>query len=205
MNTNYYEVLEITRGATAENITQAFKRLAHKYAPQKNNANAAAHADKFSQICEAYDVLNDNERKAIFDTYGEYGLKNGVTNHQGQKIGGYMFLNNSQEIYDAFFLSTDPLRDCFEVDATDMYGSLMGDCHGGKHRKRPDEPADVELSLACSLYEFYNGSVKAVCYERDEIHPNGRTIAKTNEEIQVEIKPGYKENMIITFAGKGNE
>ncbi len=65
-----------------------------KYNPIKNPANQASNQQKFGQICEAYDVLSNPERKAIFDLYGEYGLKNGVTNHLGEKIGGYIYLGN---------------------------------------------------------------------------------------------------------------
>ena len=80
MNVNYYETLEIPRTATAEGVSNAFMRLSVKYHPAKNPTNQAANADKFKQICEAYEVLCDPEKKAIFDLHGEYGLKNGVIN-----------------------------------------------------------------------------------------------------------------------------
>lgn len=95
MNVNYYEVLEIPRTATSENISNAFRRLAVKFHPEKNPSNKAANQAKFDEICEAFDVLSDPEKKAIFDMYGEYGLKNGVTNSQGQTVGGYMFKLNA--------------------------------------------------------------------------------------------------------------
>lgn len=96
MNVNYYEELEIPRTATSEGITNAFRRLAIKYHPAKNPSNVAANTAKFRLICEAYDVLSDPEKKAIFDLHGEYGLKNGVTNSAGQKVGGYMFMGNAE-------------------------------------------------------------------------------------------------------------
>lgn len=83
MNVNYYELLEIPRTATAEGISNSFRRLAIKYHPEKNPSNVAANAAKFRNICEAYDVLSDPEKKAIYDLHGEYGLKNGVVNSQG--------------------------------------------------------------------------------------------------------------------------
>jgi DnaJ-class molecular chaperone len=48
-------------------------------------------------------VLSNPETKGIFDKYGEYGLKNGVSNHTGQKTGSYTFLGNSEEIFEAYF------------------------------------------------------------------------------------------------------
>lgn len=80
MNVNYYETLEIPRTATSEGITMAFRRLALKYHPEKNPSNKAANTQKFDEICEAFEVLSDPEKKAIFDLHGEYGLKTGVTN-----------------------------------------------------------------------------------------------------------------------------
>ena len=58
--------------------------------------------EMFHMICEAYDVLSDPEKKALFDKYGEYGLKNGVTSHTGQHIKGYNYQGNSIEIYEKF-------------------------------------------------------------------------------------------------------
>ena len=103
MNVNYYECLEIPRTATSEGISNAYRRLALKFHPEKNPSNKAANLQRFNEICEAYDVLSDPEKKAIFDLYGEYGLKNGVTNSKGQKVGGYMFMGESFEIFEQFF------------------------------------------------------------------------------------------------------
>ena len=133
MNTNYYEQLEIARGSTQEQIANAFKRLSQKWHPSKNPSSAAANEEVFNKICEAYDVLSDQERKAIYDMYGEYGLKTGVTNHLGQKIGGYVYLYNCDEIYNKFFTSYDPLAREFEVDGSDVFGSILGDGHKAKN------------------------------------------------------------------------
>ena len=172
MNVNYYELLEIPRTSTSEGIANAFRRLALKFHPEKNASNKAANLQKFNEICEAYDVLSDPEKKAIFDLYGEYGLKNGVTNSKGQMVGGYMYMGESFEIFEQFFKSTDPLGTEFEVDGSDMYGSLLGDAHGAKHKLRPEPPKDVEINLKCSLSELYNGSMKNLSYNYDKTHWN---------------------------------
>jgi len=58
MSKNYYEILEIPRTATHENINQAFRRLALKYHPLRNPTDLATNQSRFSEICEAYDVLS---------------------------------------------------------------------------------------------------------------------------------------------------
>jgi DnaJ-class molecular chaperone len=110
--------------------------------------------------------------------YGEFGLKNGVTNSQGQKVGGYMFMGNAKEIFDDFFSNTDPLATDFEIDGSDVYGSLLGDAHGAKHKLRPETPKDVCIDLKCSLSELYNGSLKNLTYSRDKTHWNNRVLEK---------------------------
>ena len=76
MSVNYYETLEISREASFEEISQAFKRLSLKFNPSKNPTNQASNTVKFAEICEAWEVLSDRSLKGMFDKYGEWGLKN---------------------------------------------------------------------------------------------------------------------------------
>ena len=206
MSVNYYETLEIDRDATMEQISYAFKRLSQKYNPNKNPTNQASNAQRFAAICEAWEVLSNEEHKGIFDKYGEYGLKNGITNHLGQHIGGYIFLGNSEEIYEAYFEDEKALdRGKFEHNGQDIFGSLLGDAHGAKRKPKPSKPKDVTVTLQCTLAEFYNGSLKCAKYQRDKIFPDGRSIQKVDEELNVEVKPGFDSKTVLTFKGKGNE
>jgi DnaJ homolog subfamily B member 13 len=176
--------LELDREASAEQISQAFRRLSLKFNPAKNPTNQASNAEKFEYICEAWEVLSNPELKGLFDKYGEYGLKNGVTNHLGQKVGGYIFLGNSEEIYDAFFDDPEALnKDKFHHNGTDVFGSLLGDAYKAKKMAKSNKPKDVTVTMSCSLIELYNGSLKTVKYSRDQIHPDGRSIKKVDEEL----------------------
>jgi DnaJ-class molecular chaperone len=83
-------------------------------------------------------------------------------------IGGYIFLGNSEEIYDSYFDDANALnRERFEEDGSDMFGSLLGDAHGAKRKAKPATPKNVEVNIQCSMVEFYNGSLKVVKYKRD--------------------------------------
>ena len=150
-------------------------------------------------------MLSNLEYRGIFDKYGEYGLKNGVTNHKGEKIGGYMFLGNSEEIYEQYFGKTTPMDDIFEPDGSDIYGSLLGDGFGGKSRVKYNPPTDINLNLKCTLEEFYNGSLKKLTYQRDQIQPNGRSVVKVDEEIVIDVKPGFDVGTALTYPNRGNE
>ena len=70
---DYYEVLEVERGASAEDIKKAYRKLAVKYHPDKNPGDKKAE-EKFKEIAEAYAVLSDPKKRAEYDTCGFAGV-----------------------------------------------------------------------------------------------------------------------------------
>jgi DnaJ-class molecular chaperone len=80
---DYYGVLQIPKAATDVEIKKAYRKLAMKYHPDKNPDLPEEAASKFQEIGEAYDVLSDQEKRAIFDQYGYDGLKDGVDEKNG--------------------------------------------------------------------------------------------------------------------------
>lgn len=97
MSSEYYDILEIKRTADQEEIKKAYRKLALKWHPDKNQSPEAS--EKFKQIGEAYGILSDPEKKAIYDQHGKEGLKHNNVNPGGQDIfamfnqmfGGGMF------------------------------------------------------------------------------------------------------------------
>ena len=76
MGKDYYKILGVARGASEDEIKKAYRKLALKYHPDKNQSAGAE--EKFKEIGEAYDVLSDNKKKQVYDQYGEEGLKGGL-------------------------------------------------------------------------------------------------------------------------------
>ena len=151
------------------------------------------------------DIKNVVERKAWFDKYGEYGLKEGVPGPNGKIIGGYRYPGNSFEIFDKVFGTHNPFAEKLEDDGRDQYGSLLGDAYGGKNQPLLPKPEDITVTLGCTLHEFYNGCLKKAAYERQVLLHDGKTTREAREEVTVEVKPGYSESTVLTFANKGNE
>jgi DnaJ family protein B protein 13 len=73
------------------------------------------------------------ERKATFDKYGEYGLKEGIPQANGAISGSYRYGGNSYEIFDKVFGTANPFSERLEDDGKDQYGSMFGDAFGGKN------------------------------------------------------------------------
>lgn len=92
---DYYEILEISKNSDADTIKKAFRKLALKYHPDRNQGDKEAE-EKFKSVNEAYQVLSDPEKKAIYDRYGKEGL-----NRSGfQRQDPYSFFD---EFADSFF------------------------------------------------------------------------------------------------------
>ena len=74
---DYYEVLGVDRSASAEEIKKAYRKLAVKYHPDKNPGDKSAE-EKFKEISEAYEVLKDDKKKAMYDQYGHAAFEGGM-------------------------------------------------------------------------------------------------------------------------------
>lgn len=89
MGKDYYAVLGVPKSATEDQIKKAYRKLAIKWHPDKNPTNKEAAEAKFKEVGEAYEVLSDKQKRAIFDQYGEEGLKAGAgAGPQGGGAGG---------------------------------------------------------------------------------------------------------------------
>ena len=76
MAKNYYDILGVQKGATADEIKSAYRKLALKYHPDRNPGNKAAE-DKFKEIAEAYSVLGDEKKRKEYDMFGTTSNMNG--------------------------------------------------------------------------------------------------------------------------------
>lgn len=105
---DYYEVLNVQKNAGAEEIKKAYRRLAVKYHPDRNQNNAEAEA-KFKEATEAYEVLSDDEKRSAYDQYGFAGVENmggpsfnasafrGFEDLFGENMGGF------GDLFESFF------------------------------------------------------------------------------------------------------
>ena len=98
MEISYYEILEITQNADKESIKKAYRKMALKYHPDRNQGDKEAEA-KFKLVNEAYEVLSNDEKRAIYDRYGKDGLKGG-SGGGGFGFGGF---EDIKDMFSDFF------------------------------------------------------------------------------------------------------
>lgn len=87
---DYYELLGVVRTADAETIKKAYRKLALQYHPDRNNGEKESE-ERFKEVTEAYEVLRDPEKRALYDRYGHAGVKAGAGAGQGGFGGGFGF------------------------------------------------------------------------------------------------------------------
>ncbi|MEZ5777228.1 MAG: molecular chaperone DnaJ [Paracoccaceae bacterium] len=140
---DYYEVLGIARGASADEIKKAYRSKAKELHPDRNKDRPETEA-QFKEVNEAYDVLKDDTRKAAYDRFGHAAFDGGGP-RGGQ--GGY---GGQGDFASAF-------SDVFE----DLFGDFMGG-RGGGGRQRAQRGSDLRYNLRVTLEEAYRGAQKSI-------------------------------------------
>ncbi|GLC43752.1 hypothetical protein PLESTB_000904500 [Pleodorina starrii] len=131
---DYYELLGVPRTADKKTIKQAYRQKARKYHPDVNKEPGAE--DLFKKIGEAYEVLSDDTKKAIYDKYGEAGLKGGMGGMGG---GPGVEFSNPFDLFESFFGMGG-------MGGMSGMGG-MGGFSRGKNRAQPGEDDRVDLQL----------------------------------------------------------
>ncbi|CAG8650378.1 57_t:CDS:2 [Paraglomus occultum] len=141
VKSSYYDILEISTEATDEEIRKAYRKQALQWHPDKNNHRLEEAEVKFKEIAEAYEILSDPEKRQIYDTYGEEGLKNGGASAFPETNGmfpGFVF-HDPEEIFRQFFginFGTALFNDPFftggqqQTHPTDPFGRPFGHTFG---------------------------------------------------------------------------
>jgi molecular chaperone DnaJ len=136
---NYYQVLGIDKNASKDEIKKAFRKVAHKYHPDKKDGDEK----KFKEASEAYSVLSDDKKRAEYDAYGQTFSGSQGKGYSGEGFGDFDFSSFSQGGMNGA-----------EFDLGDMFGEFFGGSRGGqqKTKRGRDISIDIELSFKEAVF-----------------------------------------------------
>ncbi len=144
---DYYEILGVSRDADTDQIKKAYRKLAMKYHPDQNDGSEEAEA-RFKELSEAYEVLKDPEKRALYDRYGKAGVGQGAA---GQGFQGFD-LHDAIEIFMRDFGGAASFEEVFG-------GRRRG---GRRSRSRVQKGESVRVRLSLTLAEVAAGVRKTV-------------------------------------------
>ena len=135
---DYYTVLGVERGASADELKKAYRKLAMESHPDRHPDDPSA-ADRFKELNEAYDVLKDDQKRAAYDRFGHAAFEGGGP---GQGAGGFNFHFNQGGGAGGF-------SDLFE----EMFGEMMG----GRRGQTSGQGADLRFNMEITLEDAFKG------------------------------------------------
>jgi DnaJ-class molecular chaperone len=220
---DYYEVLGVARGASADEIKTAYRKLARKFHPDLNPGDKAAE-ERFKELQEAYDVLSDAEKRKLYDQYGENwrvaqqgggqapppgweGFRAGGGARGGPQAGGFDF-------NDFDFGSFGGGAGGFDFE------ELFGRAGGRGGARRSTRGRDVEAELELSLEEAHRGGRRTLQMQVAETCQTcqGTGVVKENQTcstcggtgqvvrpktIEVNIPAGVRDGSTVRLTGQG--
>ena len=231
---DYYQILEIGRNATEEEIKKSYRQLALKYHPDRNPGDKAAE-EKFKEASEAYEVLRDPEKRRLYDQYGHEGLRDsGFTGFRdfGDIFGAF------GDIFEDLFGFRDPRRGRSTVQAggdrrfdleinfvdaargTEVTVEIPRNanchtCHGSGVRpgsRKTVCPACGGRGQVIQTHGFLRISTTCSrCQGMGEIVTDpcptcgGRGRTMEKKKLSVKIPPGVDNGVHLVMAGEGDE
>lgn len=201
-----YAQLGVPRTAGQDQIRKAYKDLAKRYHPDRNQDDEAA-LDRFKQVNAAYDVLKDPEKRSLFDEFGEASLKPGfdAARARAWKSAGGGFRGgfpggggrgNMEDILGSMFGGGGFGRG-FGGGAGPGGRGPAG--FGGAMRRRG---RDIEVELCVDLGAILRGEKVDVSYGRPVHHADG-SVSRAVERLKVRIPPSVEEGGTVRLRGKG--
>jgi curved DNA-binding protein len=194
---DYYQTLDLKKDATQDDIKRAYRKLARKLHPDVNKSHDAE--EKFKELGEAYEVLQDPEKRAAYDKFG--------SNWQaGQDFEPPPNWDAGFEFSGGGFTQTDASQ------FSDFFESLFGKSSGTSHARGGFHPhegfqargQDVHAKIVINLEDSYHGVQKTITLNRPVVDQNGH-VSTTPHSITLTIPKGIMEGQQVRLEGQGSQ
>lgn len=277
MGVDYYQVLGVDKSATPDALRTSYRKMAVKWHPDKNPNQKEYAEQKFKEIAEAYEVLSDPDKKAVYDRFGEEGLKGGIppggaagaggmpggaqytysgvdadqarhlfeslfgsgafggrpgagssggpsffsfsssgpdgghSFHSGPRGFGSMFGERGADSDEEMFTPEPSSADPFAAFGMGSSGRTRGAEPFASHQqqqqymRRPSRPRQQEVPLYIKLDDLYKGTTKRLSITRHITDAASGKRLPVQEQVTVNITPGWKEGTRLTYQGLGDE
>ena len=192
---DYYAILGIAKNAETQEIKRAYRKLARKYHPDVSKEPDAE--AKFKEINEAWEVLQDPEKRARYDQVSAGGWQ-----------GGRPFEGGGYRSYEQ---QGDPFGE--QADFSEFFNSVFGGMHGrgfgGTHRQTSHRPyrqagRDLNTKIEIPITTAYNGGVQSISLQVPTVTPEGHQTVQT-KHLNIRIPKGVGEGSQIRLKGQGGE
>lgn len=186
--TDYYKILGVDKKASPGEIKKAYRKLARKYHPDRNEGSKEAE-EKFKEINEANEVLSDSEKRTKYDELGENWrqFEKGGGSSQGFDWSQY----SQQPRGGSFHYQGDPSEMFEGGDFSDFFNTMFGGARGGRQSQtRQFKGQDYQTKLQLTLEEAYHGT--------------SRVIQLNGKKIKIKLKPGCNSGQKLRIKGKGD-
>jgi len=142
---DYYEILGVSKSASADEIKKAYRKVAMQHHPDRNPGDKASE-EKFKEAAEAYEVLSDADKKAQYDRYGHAGVNNGR--------GGFSGSGNMDDIFSQFG----------DIFGDDVFGSFFGGGRrgGSGSRAKGVRGSNLRVKIKLNYEEIAKGVTKNI-------------------------------------------
>jgi molecular chaperone DnaJ len=149
---DYYEVLEVPKNASKEEIKKAYRQKALKYHPDRNPGDSKAE-ENFKEAAEAYEVLSDDQKKTKYDQYGHAGLGNNLHNEG-------MNMNDIFSHFGDIFGNFDPFNN---------FDPFQRHFSSNNNAGRVNHGSNLQITIKLTLSEILSGTQKKLKYKRKEL------------------------------------
>src|ERR671939_298593 len=167
---DYYQILGVKKDAKPEEIKKAYRRLARKYHPDVNPGDKGAE-DRFKQMSEAFDVLSDPKKKAVYDRFGQYSDNLADAAARG---GGPTYTSRGAPPFDFSGFDWGATTTGGGAGSSSSFRDIFADLFGGAKTERepprpqPQRGSDIEMPLSISFEEAITGLTTNITVNRSE-------------------------------------